>query len=260
MSTILMPSRFSDIRFQRGIIFSFEEFLHTFSGQRPDADFSYITGNTAPVGRYSEMSRTVINDLRGSEEEIFRAFNDSTRHCIHQVIKKDLCTYQFIEQPSDDELVKLHAQCREFADRMKIPMVTLNYLRTLNKGNRLNVSYVYDKNNVMLAAHGYRLSEHRPELAYSIRPFEAGATKERLNLLAKANRYGHYRDMLQFKSMGYEMYDFGGVSDGKSCDRKWNNIDEFKLYFGGQVVTYYNSILYNTVKSKVYLKLRGNPF
>ncbi len=194
-----------------------------------------------------------------SPEEIFSSYNDSTRNYINHVVKNDLCIHEFVAEPTESDLTRLQVYSNEFAARMGIPAVNMNYLRALNKAKRLNMSYVYDKNKVMLIGHGYRLSRIRPELAYSIGTFEPDVSKERMKMLSKANRYSHYKDMLQLKSMGFDSYDFGGLSDGLSDNEKWNHIDEFKTYFGGSVRVYYNSILYNTIKSKTYLKLRGAP-
>jgi hypothetical protein len=249
---------YSSIRFTRGIFFSFEEFLHSYTGnEKSQADFSYITGTVAPVGPYHFTKRTIINDLTVTEEQIFRAYNDTTRQYISSLMRAQLCSHQFIMIPSEADVRLLAGQSENFTRTMGLPAVNINYMLALNKANRLHMSYVRDHNNVILAAHGYRLSDVRAELAYSFRAIEPGADKERQKLLSKANRYSHYKDMLQLKSLGFAAYDFGGLSDGADTNTKWTHIDEFKMFFGGSVQVYYNSILYNSLKSRAYLKLRG---
>ena len=251
----------SAIRFTRGLVFSFEEFLHSFDEKdSATADFSYVTGHKRPFGQHTDMRRTIINDLAPSAEDILKSFNDSTRNYIHSVIKNDLCTHEYITAPSESDVDKAYALTTKFNAVMGINGIKLSYLRALRDANRLHMSYTYDRNGEMLVGHGYRLSAIRPELAYSIRPTDRNVDKERQKLLSRANRYSHYRDMLHLKSLGFTEYDFGGISDGQSNDIKWKRIDEFKMYFGGAVRTYYNSILYNTIKSKTYLILRGAPF
>jgi len=44
--------------------------------------------------------------------------------------------------------------------------------------------------------------------------------------------------MLQSKALGMEKYDFGGIS----LNGETKNIDRFKLSFGGEVVSEFNSI------------------
>lgn len=254
----LNPDLFSPIRFTRGLIFTFEEFLHDFrDSDVPTTDFSYITGAPAPVGPHSYIRRTLINDLRPSAEAILAGFNDKTRQYINYAMKNKVCSHEYITHPTDADLVRASIYAAKFAQTMKIPPITLNYMRALNSAGRFHISYIYDLSGNVLGGHGYRLSAARPELAYSFREIEDINNPERRKLLLKTNRYSHYCDMLSLKSLGYEEYDFGGLSDGLSDNAKWNHIDEFKMCFRGRAVTNYNSILYNTIKSKTYLMIRG---
>jgi hypothetical protein len=249
----------SAIRFTRGLVFSFEEFLHSFDERdNATADFSYITGHKRPFGPHSLMRRSIINDLDPSAEDILKGFNDTTRNYILSIMENDLCRHEFVTAPSGPEVQRVYGHVAQFCAMMGIIMPKLSYLNGLNRAQRLHISYIYDRSGVMLAGHVYRLSALRPELAYSFRGAEPDADKERLKLLSKANRYSHYCDMLHFKSEGFTEYDFGGLSDGHEI--KGRRIDEFKMYFRGTVRPCYNSILYNTIKSKTYLVLRGSPF
>jgi hypothetical protein len=250
------------IRFSRGLIFTFEEFLHSYSAaQNSGADFSYVTGIEFPVGLYSYPRATIINDLLPSAEAIFNNYQDSTRNKINQVIKKDLCRHKVISSPSDQDLQKLKALFDPFAGSAGIESLQMPYIRALMLAGRLCICYVYDRDNTILTGHVYRVSALRPELLHSFRTRDKDKSPERINFISKANRYSHYLDMLHFKSQGFDEYDFGGVSIGTgSEDPKWKNIDNFKASFGGQLRVFHNSILYNTVKSRVYLRLRGNPF
>lgn len=250
----------SAIRFTRGLVFSFEEFLHSYDERdSATADFSYITGHTRPFGPHSYIRRTIINDLTPSAEDILRGFNDSTRNRIHSITKNDLCTHEFVIGPSESEVYRVYDHVAKFSAIMGIEAPNLSYLKALNRAKRLHISYTYDRNGVMLTGYGYRLSALRPEQVYTVRAIEPDADKERLKLLSKASRYNLYHDMLHLKSLGFTEYDFSGY-DGQSDDIKSRRIDEFKMSFGGTVRTYHNSILYNTIKSKTYLVLRGSPF
>ena len=253
-----MSNYSAPIRFRRGIIFSFEEFLHSYSeDDKPQADVSYITGAAQPVGQYHFPKRTVINDLTLSPEQMFAGYNDKTRQYINNITKAGACVHRFITEPTDAQVRELGHQSKTFTQTMEIADINITYLLALNRARRLHISYVYDHNRVILAGHGYRLSDLRAELAYSFRAIEPHADRERQKLLTRANRYSHYHDMLQLKALGFSAYDFGGLSDGADVNTKWTHIDEFKMFFGGSVQLYYNSILYNTLKSKAYLKLRG---
>ena len=257
----MMHNYASAIRFTRGLVFSFEEFLHSFDERdSATADVSYVTGHTQPWGPHSYIRRTIINDLTPPAEDILKSFSASIRNYIHSAMKNELCIYKFVSAPSESEVLNIYELTTKFNALMGINRVNLDYLKALSHANRLYMSYTYDQNGVMLAAHVYRMSALRPELMYSIRTMEGNADTDRRRLISKSNLYSHYRDMLHLKSLGFAEYDFGGVSDGRSNNIKWRSIDEFKMYFGGTVKTFYNSILYNTIKSKTYLLLRGAPF
>jgi hypothetical protein len=254
-----MTYRFENsISFRRGLIFTFEEFLHTCpSADAPRADFSYITGAESPVGKYTYSRPTILIDLRPSPEAIFYRFQDSTRNKINHITKNDLCHHQIISNPTENDLRTLQSYFDPFARQFGIQPLQLNYLRALAGQDRLCICYVYDRNEILLTGHIYRISQLRPEMLYSFKVIDPGASREHINFISKANRYSHYCDMLYFRSLGFDVYDFGGVSAGlDSGNVKWMNIDIFKMSFGGQVKVYHNSILYNSLKSRTYLRLK----
>jgi len=53
--------------------------------------------------------------------------------------------------------------------------------------------------------------------------------------IARCNRLLHYLDMLYFREMNFNAYDFGGISRG-GRGSKLGNIDQFKLGFRGPVI------------------------
>ena len=68
------------------------------------------------------------------------------------------------------------------------------------------------------------------------------------NLVGRANRLLHWEDEKTFKGMGYETYDWGGISNREEI----RNITAFKKSFGGEQVDLYNYKKINTFKGKVY--------
>ena len=56
------------------------------------------------------------------------------------------------------------------------------------------------------------------------------------------NRYLHWHDIQYFKSKNFKIYDFGGLSLSQS-NRKLQQIDKFKLSFGGTIIQEYNYML-----------------
>ena len=54
-----------------------------------------------------------------------------------------------------------------------------------------------------------------------------------------------------FREHGYVLYDWGNISSSTNP----NGIDKFKMSFGGEVVTVYNSFVGNTLLGKILVVL-----
>ena len=65
-------------------------------------------------------------------------------------------------------------------------------------------------------------------------------------MIGRANKRLHWEYIKYFKQKGLLRYDWGGISDFENP----NGIDEFKLKFGGEKITYYNIFAGNTVLGK----------
>jgi hypothetical protein len=71
--------------------------------------------------------------------------------------------------------------------------------------------------------------------------FRDAETSAERNMIGRANRYLHWRDMLAFKAFGCLVYDLGGV-DLAGRDPATTRIAAFKRGFGGEVrATYWRS-------------------
>ena len=82
------------------------------------------------------------------------------------------------------------------------------------------------------------------------------------NLIGRANRYLHWRDIRLFRDRGYDLYDFGGL-DVTGRSEKTAGIARFKRGFGGEVRPVYSSTsarsLLGTAVHRI-LGLRGVDF
>ncbi|MBQ2936393.1 MAG: hypothetical protein IJD96_09185, partial [Lachnospiraceae bacterium] len=67
------------------------------------------------------------------------------------------------------------------------------------------------------------------------------------SMIGRANKRLHWEDMKYFKEKGLVRYDWGGISDFENP----NGIDEFKLKFGGDKITYYNVFTGNSLLGKL---------
>lgn len=83
-------------------------------------------------------------------------------------------------------------------------------------------------------------------LIYSASNFR-GDNKERRNLTGRMNKLLHIKDMESFQQRGVTKYDWGNITSTTNP----NNIDKFKMFFGGDIVIVYNILVGNTFKGKL---------
>ncbi|MBC6489949.1 peptidoglycan bridge formation glycyltransferase FemA/FemB family protein [Flavihumibacter stibioxidans] len=195
------------------------------------------SGGKQIIGQ-KEISRTLEIDLTQAEETLHAAFLKSYRQQIRQAEEEGVTCYF-----KDDEIGFFAEFFNQFARNKKIHTVTPERLTEMKRHLRLSfASY----NGVVLAAHSYIVDNDLK----IVRAFHSATRRledsvER-NRVGKANKLLHYKDMLEFKRQGYEIYDFGGIAmDSDNPELK--GINDFKLGFGGKVVDCDNFYSYGYV-------------
>lgn len=71
--------------------------------------------------------------------------------------------------------------------------------------------------------------------ASQFRGADGADAQQRRNLIGRANRLLHFRDMTWLRDQGFKTYDFGGYAAG-TTDPALQHINEFKDSFGGELV------------------------
>ena len=97
----------------------------------------------------------------------------------------------------------------------------------------------------MLVFHSYICDATDARLLHSASCFREESADQ--SMIGRANKRLHWEDILYFKKKGLLRYDWGGISDFDNP----NGIDEFKLKFGGDKITYYNVFAGNTLSGKL---------
>lgn len=122
-------------------------------------------------------------------------------------------------------------------------------------GLLMSVAYTDGKPSVF---HTYVLAGEIARLYQSCSEFRFDGNAHR-NAISRANRYLHWKDMLELKDRGYRTYDWGGVGSLENP----GGIDKFKMGFGGDGVTLYNAKVPVSLKAKIWkavCDLRGRDF
>jgi len=104
-------------------------------------------------------------------------------------------------------------------------------------GNNLAFTKAIDGNGRVICMHALIFDDSRARLLYSYSVFR-GLDKNTRDISGRANKSLHWFDIIQFKKRSLKCYDFGGIS----LKGETENIDKFKMAFGGEVITEYNTI------------------
>ncbi len=118
----------------------------------------------------------------------------------------------------------------------------------VSQGNIL-LSFAY-QDETLLVAHASLYGGNMSRLWYSCSSYRNTDSQFR-NVVGRANRLLHLRDIYYFKEKGIKTYDWGGISDREEI----KNITAFKKEFGGEEKVLYNYKVANTFKGKMFLLL-----
>jgi hypothetical protein len=203
------------------------------------------------AGRYPSFLKrpfhTIYIDLKQNEDAILSAFKKSTRYDVRRAEQEAIECGVVEAKASFVDFYNV------FADSKGRPRIRIGELDAFGKSISITEARGRSERLVM---HSYILDREgaRARLLHSASDFRNMTTADQRNEVGRANRLLHYVDMLTFKEMGFEVYDFGGYSISDLDDEK-RRINDFKAGFGGTIVEETDA-----VSLGVYLinKLRGS--
>ncbi|RDU36035.1 hypothetical protein DRW41_15725 [Neobacillus piezotolerans] len=232
----------------------------------PAADMYAYFQQTQPVepGRWNAIHKrglTLCIDLKKDEEQLKSELNKSTRYQINKAAREEL-SVEFISDPDKDEIESFKAFFNPYAKEKGIELFQDERIKGIHALGMVTITYVYHKSGQRLAGHLYFSDGSRARMFYSCsgRFTDNGIPK---NEIGRANRFLHWRDILNFKKRGYMLYDFFGLSlDEHDVDQQ--NINQFKRSFGGEEIVEYRSFIPNSLKGNLLilllkLKWRNQP-
>lgn len=196
---------------------------------------------------------TLVVDLNPVPDEILKGFSSGTRYEVRRAEKSDELSVDMYFQP----LNEVDAFCKFydlFASTKGLPRARPEHLRRYIESSNLVLSKVIHADQAIVW-HAYYCASGRARLLHSASTFrsEAGANR---NLIGRANRYLHWRDILRFKEAGYRQYDLGGWTQPALCDAEKQRINEFKEGLGGAPLREFNYTYATSLKGRAMLRLR----
>lgn len=177
--------------------------------------------------------QTLLSDLLASEEDMFKAIEHNTRAKIKKGEKEDILIEFF-----DAEYIKQNPSLlKDFSEFYNSFVDSMQGSPRLKKKMMILEAYVDAGMMVITCAkhHGERIIYHAYLANGTVARLYASASvfrnldEEQQKINSHANCLLHWKDMVAFKNIGYQRYDWGGYSTLESL----RGINQFKRGFGG---------------------------
>ena len=195
---------------------------------------------------------TMVTDLSVEEDAITERFGKDCRYKIRRAETKDGLRMEFITDP-ESRLDEFRTFFDAFARQKSFWPCDHQWLLAACKVRQLVLTSA-SQNGAALVWHAYLTSGKAAWLQYTGSCFRNKENDYRA-LVGRANRWLHWREMLQFKEMGIKRYDWGGLFEDESTSEN-AGINKFKKDFGGQQVRTYDCTLPVTIRGRLWLPLR----
>jgi lipid II:glycine glycyltransferase (peptidoglycan interpeptide bridge formation enzyme) len=184
--------------------------------------------------------KTQIIELNKAPAELFAHLSSNTRYKIRRAEREGVVP-TVSPHPTSAELDTFCSFYDTFAAQKQRGASNRPKLQALTEKNALILATATDQSGATIAAHAYVADSQilRTRLLYSASHFRGADDSEARNQIGRANRFLHWHEIEQFKQLGYESYDLGGIPLDESDPEK-NAIARFKSEFGGHHIIEYN--------------------
>lgn len=195
---------------------------------------------------------SLVTDLSVSQDAVMDRFGKDCRYEIRRADTKDGLRMGFIIDP-ESRLDEFRAFYDAFARQKSLGGSDHQWLAAACKARQLVLTSA-SRNGEALVWHAYVACGKAVRLQYSGSCFRNREGAYRA-LVGRANRWLHWRDMLRFKEIGIQRYDWGGLFEDDSVPER-AGINNFKKGFGGQHERTYDCTVPVTLRGRIYLPLR----
>ena len=193
-------------------------------------------------------------ELTSPESSIWKGFTASTRNQVNRAIREGM-VFQCWSQPDKaviDEFFSFH---RQFATERGFGTVDPEWMREYSAQHALTLTRASTSAGKVLVWHSYYRNQRWVCQIQSVSLFASQEHKESRNATARANRFLHWMDILEFQKSSTAHFDFGGWYSGDR-DEKLLRVNAFKEEFGGVKTQRYASTIAVTFKGKLFLQAR----
>jgi hypothetical protein len=192
-------------------------------------------------------------DLAQTPEAIAAGFDETCRRHVRRAERQDGLRHEAIAEPVDalEEFAEFYDV---FARQKGLWRVDRHWLVRAAQAGQLLLSCA-SREGERLVWHAHLRAGRTVQLAHSASLYR-GMNDDYRSLVARANRWLHWRDMLTYKAMGLRYYDWGGMFADESTPER-AGIHRFKRSFGGLPVLAYECSAPVTLRGRMWLLLRS---
>jgi hypothetical protein len=196
------------------------------------------------------LQHSLRTDLTAPPDTILATFDETCRRHVRRAARQDGLQHEVFDAGALDEFIAFYD---EFARQKGLWLADRHWLGRAAAARQLALSCV-SRDGERLVWHAHLRAGHTVQLAHSASLYRS-LSSERRSLVARANRWLHWRDMLDFKAAGARCYDWGGMFEDESTPER-AGINHFKRTFGGTPLLAYECTLPVTLRGRVWLTLR----
>lgn len=220
--------------------------------QKRSADILFVHGaakeQTKGFFRTWQEYHTCSNDLTLSEEEMLTGINKAVKYQFRRSEKDEIEIRFYTKEDVESEPGLLHVFAdiyeRMYQSKGADTKLNVTAIEKYLEADAIIFSAVLHEGEI-LVFHSYICDEKDARLLHSASCFREESADQ--SMIGRANKRLHWEDIKYFKEKGLSRYDWGGISDFENP----NGIDEFKLKFGGEKITYYNIFAGNSLLGKL---------
>ena len=195
---------------------------------------------------------SLVTDLCVGNEAIVNDFGKDCRYKVRRAETKDGLQAEFFLDP-ESRLEEFGGFYDAFAKEKALPPCDRQWLAAAARARQLALTSA-SRNGEVLIWHAYVMAGKTARLQYSASRFRDRDNDYRA-LIGRANRWLHWKEMLRFREMGLERYDWGGLFENESTPER-AGVNQFKRDFGGRPQRTYICTVPVTLRGRLYLPLR----
>jgi len=210
----------------------------------------YVQAARKPTSVQAVRFTTLCMDVTQPPERVLSSFSPKTRKEIRRAEARDGFVHEFDLHPDGRLITEFQTFYCEFCRQKGLPIGALWYLNALAQQGALALSIARTASGNALVWHTYLISGNRARVLQGGSLFRNCASTSDRNMMGRANRWLHWRDMCKLKDAGVAVYDWGGWYSGHD-DQEKLQINAFKQSFGGTLTVGYSWIQGNSLIGKL---------